>query len=190
LLTGERAHYELAAGRDVKSYISTMERFASDGGMLPEQIWDRADTNGLVLGGPAGSAMPLVWAHAEYLKLLRSTTDGRVFERISAVEQRYAGGGQLERNIEVFKLRRPLRSIVAGKTLRITSAERFRVIWSPDAWQTRNVLDSTQVGYAGSYADLKTEEKQTGKVSFTLLWSVQNRWEDRNFDVELEAGVL
>ena len=45
---------------------------------------------GLRLGKSAGSAMPLVWAHAEYLKLLRSVTDGRVFDRISVVEERYA----------------------------------------------------------------------------------------------------
>ena len=77
LLIGERAHYELAAGRDVGELIETIEKFASSGGMLPEQIWDEPDKDGLVFGGPAGSAMPLVWAHSEYLKLLRSAYDGR-----------------------------------------------------------------------------------------------------------------
>ena len=43
ILTGERAHYELAAGHDVTPYITAMEQFSSFGGMLPEQIWDRAD---------------------------------------------------------------------------------------------------------------------------------------------------
>ncbi|MEO6828727.1 MAG: glycoside hydrolase family 15 protein, partial [Acidobacteriaceae bacterium] len=43
LLTGERAHYELAAGRDVRPLIATMEKFTSAGGMLPEQIWDAPD---------------------------------------------------------------------------------------------------------------------------------------------------
>ncbi len=44
----------------------------------------------MYLGRSAGSAQPLVWAHAEYLKLLRSAADGRVFDRISVVEERYA----------------------------------------------------------------------------------------------------
>ena len=43
----------------------------------------------MYFGRSAGSAQPLVWAHAEYMKLLRSVADGRVFDRISVVEERY-----------------------------------------------------------------------------------------------------
>lgn len=186
LLTGERAHYELAAGRDVSPYIQTIERFASTGGLLPEQIWDEPDRNGLVFGEPAGAAMPLVWAHAEYLKLLRSTTDGRVFDRISVVEERYSKGYK-KSHLEVFKLRRQVKKIQAGKTLRITAHNRFRVIWTADAWTTNQVTDSSAVGHAGSYADIPTATEQNGAVSFTLFWIEENRWEGRNFNVEIEA---
>ncbi|MGC2637642.1 MAG: glycoside hydrolase family 15 protein [Acidobacteriaceae bacterium] len=189
LLAGERAHYELAAGRDVRDLIATIERFASAGGMLPEQIWDEPDKNGLVLGGPAGSGMPLVWAHSEYLKLLRSATDGKVFDRIPIVEERYARKNHPPSHIEVFKvLRRQIRDMPAGKTLRITSASRFRVIWSSDQWHTTQTLESTQLGYAGSYADLPTIPGQAGVLLFTLFWPDENRWEGRNFEVELEQG--
>ena len=189
LLVGERAHYELAAGNDVRSLIATIERFASSGGMLPEQIWDEPDRNGLVLGGPAGSAMPLVWAHSEYLKLLRSAHDGQVFDRIPVVEERYARGHHPPSRIEVFKvLRRQIRAIPAGKSLRITSASRFQVTWSGDNWRTTNHQDSTQLGYAGSYADLPTSPGQTGALSFTLFWPDENRWEGRNFEVALESA--
>jgi len=188
LLTGERAHYELAAGREIGDLIRTIERFASDGGMLPEQIWDEPDRFGLVFGGPAGSAMPLVWAHSEYLKLLRSAHDGQVVDRIPVVEDRYAQGNHPPSHIEVFKvLRRQIREISAGKSLRITSAARFQVTWSHDNWQTRCVLDSTQVGYAGSYADLPTSPGQTGALSFTLFWPDENRWEGRNFEVAVAS---
>jgi len=186
LLTGERAHYELAAGRDVKPYIQAIESFASTGGMLPEQIWDEPDRNGLIFGEPAGAAMPLVWAHAEYLKLLRSTTDGRVFDRIAVVEERYSKGSK-KSNLEVFKLRRQVNKIQAGKTLRITAHNRFRVIWTADAWKTNHVTDSVAVGHAGSFADILTTPEQSGAVSFTLLWIEENRWEGRNFDVEIES---
>ncbi len=49
---------------------------------MPEQIWDAPDMPelGLKLGKSTGAAMPLVWAHAEYVKLLRSVTDGNVFD--------------------------------------------------------------------------------------------------------------
>ena len=45
---------------------------ASPGGLLPEQVWDAAPIPalGLAPGRPSGSAMPLLWAHAEFLKLL------------------------------------------------------------------------------------------------------------------------
>ena len=76
LLTGERAHYELAAGHRARAedLMRTMEAFANESGLLPEQIWDAPDipARELFFGRPSGSAMPLVWAHAEYLKLRRS----------------------------------------------------------------------------------------------------------------------
>ena len=44
---------------------------------------------GMLLGRPSGSAMPLAWAHAEYIKLLRSRQDGEVFDRVGPVWSRY-----------------------------------------------------------------------------------------------------
>ena len=98
LLTGERAHYELAAGNDISQLIKTYEKFASCGQMLPEQVWDEADLpeRSMPKGQPEGSAVPLVWAHAEYLKLLRSAVDGKVFDRIDPVYQRYCDAGRAE----------------------------------------------------------------------------------------------
>ena len=95
LLTGERAHYELAAGRPraAEQLAQALEAFAGDSGLLPEQIWDSADIpeRELFLGHASGSAMPLVWAHAEYLKLCRSLRDGEVFDRPPQTVQRYLG---------------------------------------------------------------------------------------------------
>ncbi len=54
ILTGERAHYELAAGGDVQPLVQAIEQFASVGGMLPEQVWDYKDMpdKGLYFGVP------------------------------------------------------------------------------------------------------------------------------------------
>ena len=45
LLTGERAHYELAAGRVeiAKKLLVAMESFANEGGLISEQVWDSPD---------------------------------------------------------------------------------------------------------------------------------------------------
>jgi glucoamylase len=88
LLTGARAHYEIAAGRpeSARALLRTLEACASDGGLLPEQVWDSNDIpeRELYFGRPSGSAMPLVWAHAEHIKLVRSLAGcavGPDFER-------------------------------------------------------------------------------------------------------------
>src|SRR4029077_11191174 len=74
LLNGERGHYELWCGPGPLPYLLAMTRMASPGGMLPEQVWDTAPmpARGLAPGRPTGAAMPLVWAHAEYIKLVHS----------------------------------------------------------------------------------------------------------------------
>ncbi len=93
LLTGERGHYELCAGNDPLPYLEAMAAMASQGGMIPEQVWD-ADPipeRFLFPGRPTGSAMPLAWAHAEFVKLLVSRQIGHPFARSRAVWQRYRG---------------------------------------------------------------------------------------------------
>jgi glucoamylase len=114
LLTGQRAHYELAAGRPerARALLRTFEACASDGGLLPEQVWDGNDIpeRELYFGRPSGSAMPLVWAHAEHLKLLRSLHEGQVFDLPPQAVQRYqfersprlTGPGALTTNADPF----------------------------------------------------------------------------------------
>jgi glucoamylase len=159
--------------------------------MLPEQIWDYDDipSAGMFLGRSAGSAQPLVWAHAEYLKLLRSAVDGRVFDRISVVEERYAvpaGKRTFINHMEMLEVGRPVSQIVAGYTLRIVDRESFRVVYTVDNWATTLTLDSHSVGYPGSFADIATVAGQAGKITLTLLWpgpENQDRWLGRNIDV-------
>ena len=93
LLVGERGHLALQAGEDPLPYLQTMLNCASPGGLLPEQVWDAAPIPALELmpGRPSGSAMPLVWAHAEFLKLLSAREHGRPVELLQAVEKRYGG---------------------------------------------------------------------------------------------------
>ena len=94
LLTGERGHYALALGEDPLPYLATMNAMAGTCGLLPEQVWD-ADPlpeHGLSPGRPTGSAMPLAWAHAEFVKLAVSRAQQQVFDCPVAVKQRYTAG--------------------------------------------------------------------------------------------------
>jgi glucoamylase len=93
-LSGERGHYELLAGNTAgaQSALTAMVASANPGGMLPEQVWDAGSIqddhgNWLVTGKGTKSATPLGWTHGEFLKLLRSLSDQRVFDWLAEVEQ-------------------------------------------------------------------------------------------------------
>ena len=190
LLTGERGHYEVAAGRNPMVYITAMERFASVGGMLPEQVWDRDDMpeQELYKGKSAGSAQPLVWAHSEYLKLLKSAVEGQVFDCISAARERYAVAPDkrtFRSDIEICKRARPATSMVAGMRLRVVDDARFRVVYTMDNWATKTTVESHPVGYVGFFSDIATEANKTGKIILTLYWPGDDRWLGKNIEVAI-----
>ncbi|WP_096086351.1 glucan 1,4-alpha-glucosidase [Agaribacterium haliotis] len=97
--SGERGHYELAAAgenADItelrNTYVAAMEFFANEGLMLPEQVWDGVGSSGkrqFNKGQGTNSATPLAWTHAEYVKLLRSLHDVKVWDHYSIVADRY-----------------------------------------------------------------------------------------------------
>ena len=193
LLGGERAHYELAAGKDPKPLIKAYEAFSSVGGMLPEQVWDRDDlpSEGMYRGQSAGSAQPLVWAHAEYLKLLRSVVDGAVYDRISVVEERYSrpvAERTFSSTIEIFQRTRRIESVPAGHTLRVMDAESFHLVWTADDWATKNETEAQTVAPLGSFADVATVVAQTGTLRFTLFWPERNAWLGQDYAVAVTAA--
>ena len=189
LLTGERAHYELAAGREVEPLIRALERFASNDGLLPEQIWDQEDTPEpwLALGGPTGSAMPLAWAHAEYIRLLRSAADGAPFDRIPEVADRYLNEAG-RRELEVWKPNRQVRSIRAGQVLRIQQPAGFRLRLSTDGWDNAEEVAATNTGVGIAFVDLPTDEGEEQVIEFTFYYPAEDRWEGQNYRVEV-AGA-
>jgi glucoamylase len=191
LLTAERAHYELAAGRpaQAQALADALSRFANDGGLLPEQVWDADDIpqRELFRGKPSGSAMPLVWAHAEYVKLRRSLIDGRVFDTPPQVVQRY----------QVLKVGSPhaiwrfnlkCQQISAGKILRIEVLQPALVHWSADGWKTQADTPTRDTGAGIHLVDLPTGALAAGaRIDFTFHWPQARRWEGRDFAVAVVA---
>lgn len=184
LLTGERGHYELAAGCDPTRYIEAMEGFANACGLLPEQVWDTDDLpeKHLFLGRPAGAAMPLMWAHAEYAKLLRSARDGAVFDLIPCVAEYYLTGRERPR-LDIWKFNRQVRHVAAGTRIRILSPVAFRLRWSTNGWQDQQDTDATGTHLGISCVDLPAEDLKEGDVRFTFYWTEAERWEGRDFQI-------
>jgi glucoamylase len=112
-------------------------------------------------------------------------TDGRVFDRVSAVAERYCRGKRPP-PVEIFRIERQLQNIAAGRTLRVLADDQFSLVWTTDDWQTVNRKDSRNVGPAGYFVDAETEPGKAGRIIFTLQWHQDNRWEGRNFEVRLD----
>jgi len=183
LLTGERAHYEFAAGHDVAIYVKAIESFASTTGLLPEQVWDEPDHPEIRMfcGRPTGSAMPLMWAHAEYIRLLRTIHDGEVFDRIAEVADRYGKPSDCK-PLEIWKFNRQVQSIQPNHKLRIQAHAPFRLRVSTDQWERYQDCNSRPTGIGVHYCDI---EQDGVSIDFTFYWPEDDRWEGKNFRVNV-----
>ena len=192
LLVGERGHYELEAGGDAGRYLETMRRMASDGGMLPEQVWDTdpIPARGLAPGRPSGSAMPLAWAHAEYVKLLRSMALGHAIDRPAAAWHRYHGiAPRPTRATWRFNAQRP--TMPEGRVLRLELLAPARVRYTLDDWRTWADIDARDTGVGVWVVDLSGSDRlPTGAaVEFTPWWPDSGRWEGRNLRVTVADAI-
>jgi len=117
LLGGERGEYEIANGRTGLPYLQTMANTANDGYMIPEQVWDQPqpapEPYSYQPGKATGSASPLAWAMAQYIRLARAIDAGRPVETPAAVAERYATGAQ--RNVPALELTAPADGAVADQ---------------------------------------------------------------------------
>ena len=103
-LTAERGEHALlsrdAAG--ATSLLGAMARMGSGVGLIPEQNWEgpalaaspwgtdpTVASIGFSNGGPAGSAAPLTWSAASYVRLARDVHDGALVDRPRATYDRY-----------------------------------------------------------------------------------------------------
>jgi glucoamylase len=191
LLTGERAHFELLAGRvdSAKRLATTMESFANEGGLIPEQVWDSPDiaARGLRFGRPSGSAMPLVWAHAEYLKLRRSLRESRSFDLPPQTTQRYltAKPSCRRRN---WRFNHRLRVLPPRTVLRVETLAPAVVHWSADDWNTTQDATTRDAGLGIHFTDLGTAGLADGdEIKFTFYWPDASRWEGSDFAVAVSA---
>ena len=189
LLTGERAHYELAAGHrdEAARLLATLEASAGDGGLLPEQTWDAADVPAkeLFFGRPSGSAMPLVWAHAEHVKLARSLRDDRIFDMPLHTHQRYVVE-QVRARVAVWRRDRRPKTIAAGLILRIDEDAPCLIHWTTDDWATSQDTPSQDTGLGRHIADLPADACADGAtITFTCYWQIAGQWDTENFTVQI-----
>ena len=108
-LSSERAEQSLQTGdaTGAASLLDGMDRFAGGVSLIPEQDWDLANlppspygtppdtaSIGFVNGEPAGSAGPLNWSAASFVRLFADIGAGRLLDRPESTFQRYVAHTQ------------------------------------------------------------------------------------------------
>lgn len=200
LLAGERGHLALQAGEDPLSYLDTIWRTASVGGMLPEQVWDAEPIPqlGLLPGRPAGSAMPLVWAHAEFLKLLVARERGRPVEWLESVSRHFGThaidrpGQRQERAPRAasrwhWRTELPVLSLPRGKGLSIEDVRPFALHLGFDGWQRTQDHHAQRTAFGLWSVQLGSEELAGAReLNFTRLFG--QRWEGQDHRVVLSGA--
>ena len=191
LLTGERGHLDLLLGIDPLPYLEMMTRMTGPGGLIPEQVWDAAPISerGLEPGKPSGSAMPLVWAHAEFLKLLAARQHGRPLELLASVERRYDARRPVA---AVWHWRRsePFERLPAGRALLIESSDPFRLHWGVDGWCDIADLPSEPQGLGMHGVRLDADALSPhSAIDFTFYFPDRRSWEGMDHHIALRKGA-
>ncbi len=190
LLVGERGHLALQSGEDPLSYLKTIWNCASAGGLLPEQVWDAAPIPelGLLPGRPSGSAMPLLWTHAEFLKLLVAREQGRPVELLQTVESFFDASAHLGSAAKAgrwhWRDEVPVTHLSADRALLIEDRHPFTLHYGFDGWQgvAERVAVALPFGLWGvEFTAIELAAAQ--RLHFTRRYD--SRWEQIDYDIDL-----
>jgi glucoamylase len=133
--------------------------------------------------------MPLVWAHAEYLKLRRSLREGRVFDTPPETVKRYLVA-RVDSPYTIWRFNHKPRTMSAGKRLRLEVLAPALVHWSADGWHTTYDTETCYTRLGVHVADLPTDDLAVGAtLQFTFYWPTADRWEAVDFAVQVIPPV-
>ena len=189
LLAGERGHLDLQLGRDPLPYLESMARMTGRTGLIPEQVWDGPPIPARALepGKPTGSAMPLVWAHAEFLKLLYARDHGRPIELLTCVEA-HLRAQPARTGTWHWRIDTPFEAIAAERDLLIDLAEPFVVHLGFDGWQDIEDRPSSPLPF-GRHGVRLTRSDLAGHrmLDFALYFPDDDRWLGVDYTVQLPS---
>jgi glucoamylase len=156
-------------------------------GLIPEQVWDSDPIveHKLRPGKPSGSAMPLVWAHGEFIKLCHGKRLGRPVDRPSATWARY-GGVRPKVDHRIWGPNDRPQRLRAGDGLSIALKGPACVHWGANGWKNIQDIDTRDTGLGVHVADIRMTGLGAGDtVQFTFRWRDTNAWEGRDYEVRL-----
>jgi glucoamylase len=113
--------------------------------------------------------------------------DGRVFDLIPEVAERYLSGRNPRHLFEVWKHNRQVRRIRKGHTLRIQVDAAFRLHWTRDEWHTAEDIPSSGTALGIEFVDISIPPDQRAPIRFTFFWTSKGSWEGRDYMVDVES---
>lgn len=186
VLTGERARHFFSMGLPAAELVRSLEGFAGQGLMLPEQVWDGPDipSRGLQLGGANGSAAPLGWAHAEYLELLVTIALGGFPDIVMPARRRYTEG-HLQEPAFVWSHKHQITRITVGRRLRVQLPRPGAVHYTFDNWATFGEVEAVDTTLGVWIAEVPSNRLPSGS-EFSWTAHYMTGWEGKNFTLTVE----
>jgi glucoamylase len=146
LLIGEVGHFALLRGEDATPHLDAMRKLTGRCGLMPEQVWGHAAPAGVSAGEPTGSAMPLLWTHSEFLKLVYARKERQPIEQLEAVKVRYLEDPP-QAEIWHWRPHAPFTAVPRGRKARIELPLPFRLRFGFDGWRDVADLESARLGF-------------------------------------------
>ncbi|HVH64246.1 MAG TPA: glycoside hydrolase family 15 protein, partial [Candidatus Dormibacteraeota bacterium] len=186
VLTGERARHFFAMGLPAAELVRSLEGFAGEGMVLPEQLWDGPDlpTRKLQFGKPSGSACPLGWAHAEYLELLVTIALAGFPDIVMPARRRYTEGSALEPAF-IWSHKHQITRIAGGRKLRVQLPRPGSVHYTFDDWESYREIEAIDTTLGVWIADIPSQALAVGS-EFSWTAHYVTGWEGRNFSLTVD----
>ena len=185
LLTGERGHYELLRTGNALPYLQAMAAMAGQAGMLPEQVWDKdaIAKRDLYKGRPTGSATPLAWAHAEYIKLACSIIEGKPVDRPESLWARYRER-PLQTHTWYWSPQTPIRILPQSIRLGFCLPRPATILWNTGKGGYQQ-LATYDPGLGVNVARLPLQNDENTIIRFRITGE---GWEDKQ-EYEVRRGI-
>ena len=127
--------------------------------------------------------MPLVWAHAEFIKLCYSRALGQPVDRPAATWDRYQGQ-RPKIDYDIWGPNYRPRRLAAGSGLTIALNGPASVHWGVAGWTNVQDADTRDTGLGVHTVDLPVAGLAAGQtVQFTFHWRDTGAWEGWDHEV-------
>src|SRR5262249_663284 len=168
---------------DPLPYLEMMTRMTGPTGLIPEQVWDGPPLRerGMQPGKPTGGVIPLFWAHAELLKLLRARRENRPIELLNSLEE------HLRRKTATvgtwhWRTDTPFDAPPANRDLLVEMESPFVLHVGFDGWKAVEDRSSAALPFGRHGVRLGKDELAGNRVlDFTRYFSRDSKWEGNDY---------